>query len=529
MTSIVVGETLAIVLLIGAIAALLVGYPIAFTLPGIALIVAVVGWGLGAFDLTYFNALPLRYWGIVTNDVLIAVPLFVIMGVTLERSRIAEELLTTMGALFGNLRGGLGLSTVIVATLLAASTGIVGATVVTMGLISLPAMLKAGYDKRMASGLICASGTLGQIIPPSTVLVFLAVILQSAYSQAQMAKGNFQPETLSVGDMFAGAFIPGLILASLYASWIGFTAWLRPGSAPALVMTEVERAGLAAKVVVALAPPLILIVSVLGSIIAGIATPTESAAVGAVGALVLALIKAIADHYLALRSHREVQRALIRMWSGIIVLLVVLGIFTGGLGVLTLCSVALVVSGGWVASTPGLAGQVWARLQGVAESSLVITAMVFVIFFGASAFSMVFTRLGGDVLVTEFLTGLPGGVTGAMAVVMLVILVLGFFLDPFEIIFVVVPIAGPVLLNMGIDPIWLSILIGINLQTSYLTPPFGFSLFFLRGVAPPEVTTGDIYRGIVPFVIIQILTIAIVWLYPQLATWLPKVIYGGPG
>ena len=530
MTSLVIGEMLSIVLLVGAIGALLLGYPIAFTLPGVALVVALVGWGLGAFDPSYFNALPLRYWGIVTNDVLIAVPLFVIMGVTLERSRIAEDLLTTMGALFGKLRGGLGLSTVVVATLLAASTGIVGATVVTMGLISLPAMLKAGYDKRMASGLICAAGTLGQIIPPSTVLVFLAVILQSAYSQAQMAKGNFQPETLSVGDMFAGAFIPGLILATLYAAWIALNAWLRPSSAPALVVTEEERAGLGARVVVALAPPLILIVSVLGSIVAGIATPTESASVGAVGALVLALVKAIADHHLERRSRQTVQRTLFFLWSAIILLLIVLGILTGGLGVLTLCTAALVISAVWVAATPVLSRQVGARLQGVAESSLVITAMVFVIFFGASAFSMVFTRLGGEVLVTDFLTGLPGGVHGALAMVMLVILLLGFFLDPFEIIFVVVPIAGPVLLNMGVDPIWLSILIGINLQTSYLTPPFGFSLFFLRGVAPPEVTTSDIYRGVVPFVAIQLLCITIVWLYPALATWLPKVIYGGgPG
>ena len=525
MTSIVIGESLSIALLVGAIGALLLGYPIAFTLPGVALIVALIGWLLGAFDLTYFNALPLRYWGIVTNDVLIAVPLFVVMGVTLERSRIAEDLLTTMGALFGKLRGGLGLSTVIVATLLAASTGIVGATVVTMGLISLPAMLRAGYDKRMASGLICAAGTLGQIIPPSTVLVFLAVILQSAYSQAQMAKGNFQPDTLSVGDMFAGAFIPGLILAVLYAIWIILNAWLRPKSAPALIVSREERAGLGRRVVVALAPPLILIVSVLGSIIAGIATPTESASVGAVGALVLALIKAIADHHLASQSHEVIQRRLFYLWTGVIVLLAVLGIYTGGVGVLTLCSVALVVSAIWIVATPALARVVGARLVGIAESSLTITAMVFVIFFGASVFSMVFTRLGGDILVTDFLTSLPGGVDGATLMVMLVILLLGFFLDPFEIIFIVVPIAGPILLNMGVDPIWFSILIGINLQTSYLTPPFGFSLFFLRGVAPPELTTGDIYRGIVPFVAIQLICIVVVWLYPALATWLPKVIY----
>ncbi len=527
MSSILIGELLSIGLLVGAIGALLMGYPIAFTLPGIAIIFAIIGWAMGAFDPTFFNALPLRYWGIVSNEVLIAVPLFVLMGVTLERSRIAEDLLTTMGALFGKLRGGLGLSTVLVATLLAASTGIVGATVVTMGLISLPAMLKAGYDKRMASGLICAAGTLGQIVPPSTVLVFLAVILQSAYSQAQMAKGNFQPDTLSVGDMFAGAFIPGLILATLYALWIALNAWLRPSSAPALVIDETEKGGLGSKVVVALAPPLILIISVLGSIIAGIATPTESASVGAVGAIVLALIKAISDHYLERLPPATVQRALLYLWSSVIVLLGVLGLLAGGIGVLTLCTVALVVASIWIALTPGLAREVGTRMHGVAESSLVITSMVFVIFFGASVFSMVFARLGGDILVTEFLTSLPGGINGAMVVVMLIMFLLGFFLDPFEIIFVVVPIAGPVLLNMGIDPIWLSILIGINLQTSYLTPPFGFSLFFLRGVAPPELTTRDIYIGILPYVAIQILCISLVWFYPALATWLPKVIYGG--
>lgn len=526
MTSVVIGETLAILLLISALAALLLGYPIAFTLPGVALLVALVGWALGAFDPTVFNALPLRYWGIVTNDVLIAVPLFVVMGVTLERSRIAEDLLTTMGALFGKLRGGLGLSTVVVATLLAASTGIVGATVVTMGLISLPAMLKAGYDKRMASGLICATGTLGQIIPPSTVLVFLAVILQSAYSQAQMAKGNFQPETLSVGDLFAGAFIPGLILSLLYALWVILNAWLRPSSAPALIISAEERAGLGRKAVVALAPPFILIVAVLGSIIAGIATPTESASVGAVGALVLALVKAIAGHRLATLPAEQVERALFFLWTGVIVLLAVLGSLTGGVGVLTLCVVALIVASVVVVFTPGLNREVSTRLQGVAESSLVITAMVFVIFFGASAFSAVFVSLGGDILVTQFLGGLPWGADGATLVVMLVMFLLGFFLDPFEIIFIVVPIAGPILLNMGVDPIWLSILIGVILQTSYLTPPFGFSLFFLRGVAPPTVSTADIYRGIVPFVAIQLFALLLVWIYPALATWLPKVIYG---
>lgn len=298
MTPLIIGETLSVALLVAVMGMLMLGYPIAFTLPGTALLFALIGWSFGAFDLSYFNALPLRYWGIVTNDVLIAVPLFVMMGVTLERSRIAEDLLTTMGQLLGDLKGGLGYSSVIVATLLAASTGIVGATVITMGLISLPAMLNAGYDKRLASGLICASGTLSQIIPPSTILVFLSVILQSSYSQAQMAKGNFQPETLSVGDLFAGAFIPGLLLAFCYAGWLFIITIIRPEAAPALVMTAEDKTGLGRKAVIAIVPPLILILSVLGSIVAGIATPTESASVGAVGAIVLALIKAISEHRL---------------------------------------------------------------------------------------------------------------------------------------------------------------------------------------------------------------------------------------
>jgi TRAP-type mannitol/chloroaromatic compound transport system permease large subunit len=378
----------------------------------------------------------------------------------------------------------------------------------------------------MAAGLICAAGTLGQIIPPSTILVFLAVILQSAFSQAQMARGNFQPDTLSVGDLFAGAFIPGLILAALYGIWIGLNAWLRPTSAPALEITPAQRAGLPSKVAIALVPPLLLIIAVLGSIIAGIATPTESAAVGAVGAVVLALVKGLADHRLRTSSPEVVDRVQLWLWLSVILMLALLGKLTGGVGPLTFCLLALIASGLAVLFTPGLAGIIARRFRGIAETSLVITAMVFVIFFGASVFSIVFNRLGGDLVVAEFLGNLPGGVQGALLVVHAIIFLLGFFLDPFEIIFIVVPIAGPILLNMNVDPIWLSILIGINLQTSYLTPPFGFSLFFLRGVAPPEVTTGDIYRGIIPYVVIQLACMSLVWVFPWLATWLPKVIYG---
>jgi tripartite ATP-independent transporter DctM subunit len=523
---VLIGEILALASVFGLIAALILGYPIAFTLPGAALIFAFLGWLLGAFDLSYFNSLPLRYWGINTNEVLVAVPLFVFMGVMLERSRLAELLLTTMGELFGSLRGGLGISTVVVASLLAASTGIVGATVVTMGLISLPAMLKAGYDKRLASGLICSSGTLCQIIPPSTVLVFLAVILQSSYSQAQMAKGNFTPATLSVGDLFAGAFFPGLLLAGLYILWVLINAILRPQSAPALMLTPEEKRGLGQRVVIALLPPFMLIAAVLGSIVAGVATPTESAAVGAVGAVLLALVKLLSEHFARRLPVQAVQRALFYFWLGFLALTLALAWFAGAAGVLTLAVAALVGGGGFAAAIPQLRRAFFGIVDEVSRSSLVITTMVFVIFMGASVFSVVFTRLGGEALVHDFLSSMTGGPTGAMLVVMLVMFFLGCFLDPFEIIFVVVPIVGPVLLKMDVDPIWFAVMIGVNLQTSYLTPPFGFSLFFLKGVAPPSVSTTDIYFGVVPYLGIQAICLGILWMFPSLATWLPKVMYG---
>jgi len=526
MESLLVGEILSVALFFGLIAALMLGYPIAFTLPGAALIFALIGWAFGSFDLSYFNALPLRYWGVNTNEVLVAIPLFVVMGVMLERSRLAELLLVTMGELFGSLRGGLGISTVIVSTLLAASTGIVGATVVTMGLISLPAMLNAGYNKRLASGLICSSGTLCQIIPPSTILVVLAVILQSALSQAQMAKGNFAPATLSVGDLFAGAFFPGLVLAGLYIAWIVLNAVFRPHNAPALKLTTEQRQGLGRRVVIALLPPFMLIAAVLGSIISGIATPTESASVGAIGAVLLTLIKLLSEHFARRLPVDAIQRGLFFFWIAFFALTVLLAWFTGGFGILTLALVSLIGGITTAVAIPELRRTFFSMVDEVARSSLVITTMVFVIFMGASVFSVVFTRLGGEALVHDFLSSMTGGPTGALLIVMLVMFVLGCFLDPFEIIFVVVPIVGPVLLKMDVDPIWLAVLIGVNLQTSYLTPPFGFSLFFLKGVAPPSVTTADIYLGIVPYVVIQILCLGIIWGYPSLSTWLPKVIYG---
>jgi tripartite ATP-independent transporter DctM subunit len=462
MTPVLVGELLSVAMFGAAIAAILLGYPVAFTLAGIGLAFAGLGIACGVFDAAILSALVGRYFGTMTNETLVAVPLFVFMGVMLERSRIAEALLTTMGELFGSLRGGLGYSVVIVGALLAASTGIVGATVVTMGLLSLPAMMRAGYDPKLAAGTICAAGTLGQIIPPSTVLIFLGDILQGANQQAQLELGNLSPEPISVGQLFAGAMLPGLLLMGLYLAWIVVKSFVDPRSCPPLEMSAERRAGLARRALGALAPPLLLILAVLGSILSGIATPTESASVGAVGAMLLAGVKNRFD----LRVLQEVMR-----------------------------------------------------------TTLSITSMVFVILLGASVFSLVFRGLGGENLVHAALDALPGGAFAAVLAVMLVIFVLGFFLDTFEIIFIVVPIAAPALIKLGVHPVWLGVMIGVNLQTSFLTPPFGFALFYLRGVAGRLVRTVDIYRGAVPFVALQLAGLALVWLWPGLATSLPDRLF----
>lgn len=462
MGSTLLGEVLAGLMFFGIIGFLMLGFPVAFTLAGVSLMFGAVGLALGVFDISNFGSLAPRYIGFMTNEVLVAVPLFIFMGVMLERSRIAEQLLLTMGKLFGNLRGGLGISVIVVGALLAASTGVVGATVVTMGLISLPAMLRAGYDPKLASGVICASGTLGQIIPPSTVLIFMGDMLAGINAQVQMAKGNFAPTPVSVGDLFAGAMLPGLLLVALYLGWMIFKAVTDPQSCPATPVPPDERKDLLREVVVALVPPLLLIVAVLGSILGGFATATEAASVGAVGAMVLAA----ARWRLSLRVLREATL-----------------------------------------------------------STAAITSMVFIILFGASVFSIVFRLMGGDNLVHEFLSGLPGGTMAAVIVVMFIMFLLGFILDTFEIIFIVIPITAPILLTLGVDPLWLGVLVGVNLQTSFLTPPFGFSLFYLRGVAPASVSTGMIYKGIIPFVFLQILAMAIMFTFPGIATWLPRWLY----
>jgi tripartite ATP-independent transporter DctM subunit len=510
---------------------LMMGYPVALTLGGSALLFALLGLWLGVFDIGYISALPQRVFGTMTNEVLIAVPLFVFMGVMLERSRVAEELLDSMGKLFGTLRGGLGISVCIVGALLAASTGIVGATVVTMGLLSLPTMLKRNYDVPLATGIISAAGTLGQIIPPSIVLILLGDVISSAYQKAQLEQGILSPDTMSVGDIFAGALFPGLMLVGLYIVYVVFVAVTRPSAAPALTRDELgDRKTLYRDATKALLPPLALMVAVLGSILAGIATPTEAAAVGAVGAILLAGYRAGES-----TSNVFAKWFILAAPLAFVALIVLsanidlrLGRATNSATEATGISVAfvlcaLVALGLIVALLRTAQAKV---LTEVVRSTTQITSMVFVILIGAALFSLVFRGFGGDDTVHEFLAGMPGGVFGAMLVVMALMFVLGFFLDFIEITFVVVPIVAPVLLMMGMDTVWLGVMMAINLQTSFLTPPFGFALFYLRGVAPPEVETLQIYRGAIPFVIIQVIALILLALFPAIATWLPGVVFG---
>jgi len=463
MDPVLLGEILAGLMFFGIIGVLLLGFPVAFTLAGTSLIFGLVGMWFGVFDPSNLGSLAGRYFGLMTNEVLVAVPLFIFMGVMLERSKIAEQLLMTMGKLFGNLRGGLGISVIVVGALLAASTGVVGATVVTMGLISLPAMLRAGYDPKLACGVICASGTLGQIIPPSTVLIFMGDMLGGINAQVQMAKGNFAPSPVSVGDLFAGAILPGLMLVGLYLVWMIFKAATAPESCPATPVPPEEKKHLFKEVLTALVPPLLLVASVLGSILGGVATPTEAASVGAVGATILAALR-------------------------------------------------------WRLS--------FGVLREVVVTTASISSMIFIILFGASVFAIVFRLMGGDNLVNDVLANLPGGMLGAVLAVMALMFVLGFILDTFEIIFIVVPITAPILLNLGVDPVWLGVIIGVNLQTSFLTPPFGFAIFYLRGVAPSSISTGMIYRGVIPFVFLQLVAMGLLFTFPNIALWLPRMIYG---
>lgn len=442
---------------------LMLGFPVAFTLAGVSLIFAGIGLVFDVFDFAFLAAFPNRLQGILSNQILIAVPLFVFMGVMLEKSRIAENLLKNMGLLFGPIRGGLGISVVLVGMLMAASTGIIGATVVTMGLISLPTMIRQGYSQSLATGSICATGTLGQIIPPSTALILLGDVLSSAYQQAQLKMGIFTPDTISVADLFAGALIPGLVLVVLYLVYIAGVALFSKDSAPAIQDRPALSAGFVFELLKGLLPPLVLIITVLGSILFGIATPTEAAAIGALGSLLLAL------------AYKQLS---------------------------------------------------YQVLKEVLDGTLNVTSMVFFIFVGAALFSLVFRGFGGEELVHSAFNDMPGGKVMAVFIVMLIIFLLGFILDFIEITFVVVPIVAPILLMMGIDPVWLGIMIAINLQTSFLTPPFGFALFYLRGVAPKSIATSQIYKGVIPFILIQLLVLGLLVIFPDMATWLPEKIYG---
>ena len=438
---------------------LVAGYPVAATLAGVGLLFAFIGIIFGIFDATILGFIPSRVFGIVTNQTLIAVPLFVLMGITLERTEIAKTLLESMSRLFSKFPGGLGLAVIIVGMLMAASTGIVGATVVTMGLLALPTLLEKGYDPKLATGTIAATGTLGQIIPPSIALVLLGDVLSNAYKQAQLQQGVFAPKTVSVGDLFAGALIPGIVLVAMYSLFMFFQTTRQKHNSVAVEKTRPK--GNSYGLIKGFAPPFILIISVLGSILFGYATPTEAAALGAIGSLFLA--------------------ALSRNLS-------------------------------------------FSILHEISQSTMRTTAMVFFILLGASIFSLVFRGFGGDDLVQSFFADMPGGVWGAVAVVMVVIFFLGFILDFIEITYVVVPIVGPSLMALGVDPIWLGVLIAVNLQTSFLTPPFGFALFYLRGVAPQSISTKTIYRGVMPFVTLQLCLLGFLCLWPKLATWLPSVL-----
>lgn len=451
-------ELIPLLMFIFICAFLMLGYPVAFTLGGVALAFAGLGIVGGVFDPNLLKSFPSRLYGIMNNYTLVAVPLFIFMGAVLEKSRLAEDLLENMSRACGRLPGGLGISVIAVGAMLAASTGIVGATVVTMGLMSLPLMIKRGYSPSFACGTICATGTLGQIIPPSIALVLLGDVLSSAYQQAQLKLGVFNPKTISVGDLFVAALVPGLILVVFYMLYVFFTAYFRPHIIPPVVKDESVEKISGMRLLLSLLPVLMLIGLVLGSILIGAATPTEAAGVGALGACLLAFGK----KQLSLSRVRE-----------------------------------------------------------VAQSTTQISAMIFMILIGASLFSLVFRGFGGEELVHHFFNRLPGGVFTAVCLVMLVMFLLGFILDFIEIIFVVVPIVGPVLLAMGVDPIWLGIMIAVNLQTSFLTPPFGFALFYLRGVAPASIKTSEIYRGVIPFIVLQLSLLVIMSIWPGVVTWLP--------
>ena len=536
--SFVTPELMCIVLVCLTAVALLLGFPVAFTLAGVSLFVAVLGSVLGVFDAALLIAFPQRVFSIMTNETLIAVPLFVFMGVMLERSKLAEELLVNMARVFGGRSGGIAYAVCIVGAILAASTGIAGATVVTMGLLSLPIMLRHGYSPSLSCGVITASGTLGQIIPPSIILVLLGDQLSVAYQNAQFAQGIFAPDTVSVNELFAGALFPGLMLVGLYMSFIFVRTLINPSVAPALDEDNPwSEPGFVRSFVISLVAPVLMIVAVLGSILTGIASPTEAAAVGAGGAVLLAGFK----------LNTSAQKLIL---AGVISFAVMLALSVSfdlrmqkeaialadwiAIGVAAIAAVvfAAAMAFALVTTLRTRTDRGTSILGEVMGTTMRMSSMVFVILIGATMFSLAFRGFGGEDYIKEWLQSLPGGTVAAIIVVMVFMFLLGFFLDYLEIVFIVVPIVAPILLQMEIapgvfmSPVWLGVLMSVNLQTSYLTPPFGYALFFLRGVAPREVSTPQIYKGVIPFVLLQLTALVILWFFPQVATWLPDTIYG---
>ncbi|TCM85006.1 TRAP transporter large permease [Rhodovulum steppense] len=501
---------------LGLFAGILSGIPAMLAIAGVPLVTALIAAAFGVFDLSFLNFYPARVWGVMSNRLLMAVPLFILMGVLLERARLAERMLGVLARLTGGSSRGMALSVLAFSALIAASTGIIGATVVMLVLIGLPAMRAAGVDKRLAAGLICAAGTLGQVIPPSIVLVLLGDQIGNVYLEAQQRAGNFAPDAVSVGDLFAGALIPGLMLVAFYALYVALRLKPAPLTAPPAPRDPVP----AAEVLFTFLPPVLLILAVLGSILAGVATTTEAAGLGAVGALLLAAHAA---------EPRRAGRWLIA-GAGFAALALV-GIGMGGMGraaagspaALAALAAALVIGLG----TLWGALRLWAAglLQGAMTETIRISGMVFGIVVAASLLALVFRGFGGDRMVAEMMAALPGGTYGAIALVMVLIFLLGFLLEAVEIIYIVVPLLGPPILGTDISPIWFAILIAMNLQTSFLTPPFGFALFYFRSVAPRDITTIDTYRGVVPFVMLQLAALAVLIAWPGLATWLPHQIF----
>ena len=458
-------ETFAIIYVLFTFLLLLTGLPVGFILSGVALMFSGIGIIFGFFDYTYLIAIPNRIFGIMTNQNLLAVPLFIFMGLVLEKTKIAENLLTSMNSIYKDSNGGFAISVIIVGALMGASTGIVGASVVTLGLLSLPVMMKHNYPNSLACGVICASGTLGQIIPPSLVLILLADVLSSAYQQAQLNMGIFSPETITIADLFAGAILPGLVLPILYILYIKSINIKKIDTIKNIKKIDTINTGSTKTKKInflkSFFPPILLIVMVLGSIIFGIATPSEAAALGVLGAILISTIQ------------KKITFKII-----------------------DICS----------------------------TETIKLTSMVFMILIGATFFSLVFRGLEGEELIHNFLGNDLNNKNITLALVLLMMFFLGFILDFIEIIFIIIPLFGPILFTLGFDPIWVGILIAMVLQTSFLTPPFGFSLFYLRGVAPKNINTLEIYKGVYPFIIIQVLVIGVIFLFPSIATFLPKLI-----